>query len=1340
MVAGSIQFLEHLNTNSSLEADMRTPAPPRGGAARLAPSPRARRGSAGHVPSTASSSSARGGSGSSGSSIPPLPPLPLSVRQRRHGYAKTSTESAAEAYLYTRVESLMEGALKELFKSRPEDPVQFLLQYLSGDRNNAGGLALDTMIRENLTLKLWLWEVDPTGAKARGLERPDDEQLAAADAEAEPLELALLHFGAAAHAAPKREGDVGGAARLLTAIRNRKRMRPLVLGGGNCFGPSLEGAVTRGAKMVGVLNELGVRGMCLGQHDFCYGMDRLRELSVLSDFPFYLCNVIDEGTGAPPGGARTHDVIHHELDGGRSVKVGVLGLADEAWLQHLDCLPPSARYRNFVKEAQKYAWKLRELGAELVVALTKMGIANDKRLAEEVTEIDLILGSGSQYARMTVNGVNIVYSGKDFAALSLLQVTIPAGYQGLGAAQAAGAGAGAKRKERPTVEIESISIDNLMPEDPKMIAMLEVAHTEHFVEMDRRVVISDVPLDLRHTSLGAKQSAFGVLVAEATLHYFPGADCALIDADAFTADRVCNPGPISAGDLVDFLGYDDPLVLVGCTGKSLLAELESSLDELPRESGGYLQMAGIRYAFDSSQEPGERIRPESAEVRTSSIGNDDGADGKEGSGKVIWEPLVAMKGYRVAMRDSLRRAKFRDGNAVIGPESGWIPALMMAAHFQRLAVLGALRMELNGDKVTQEQLSVKQLLDLRTQFTKIDVDKDGEVSLHDLRTMVCVDFRPTDDEMREIYREITQQNQRTVNVPQWLAAYARLQHLRKRIDSAQGGLKERAKIARISPKLEEGGSDDADHEGFKKGVSAFSTKAQPLLTSIAGAYPRSFLVNMVLTSARELEKADRKTRLDSLVGFVAAMQDTCGISIVSDGHWTRENFSTIILEIASGFSDVSPNDGVPRMAITSKLVQRKAKVGLLAREAERIQRKTKGSYKMALPSPSLLGELFWVLGDSSAAYPTKTQFIDDCAGLLLSELKLMADSGAQVEFVDPHIVGLCGVHYRKSHAEPDEEMALSVRVMNRVIQGVAESPTSNLTFGLHLCRRVSMLGGFDSHDVRTTGDPTEIEQARKEERMKGDLARAADHLNNLNVDSVTLDILGGQLTLLSMLHTKSISVSGTAPWLHESEDEIFERLRTVASRIAPNRMMVHYECGFEQAPQFPVDALSFESLRSMTSAVERLKAEISETAKANGPSTYLMPLQDISEEGVAATKLQAMQRGKASRRNMRAEAGAAATIQSAMRGRSTRKATEQNQGFRLSAEVAAIPAQRRNAASIIQSYSTVQKARKAFLAKRKAAVLIQGAVRRRQAPPAAPEEPAVAAADDKEAKAEAKAS
>ena len=219
---------------------------------------------------------------------------------------------------------------------------------------------------------------------------------------------------------------------------------------------------------------------------------------------------------------------------------------------------------------------------------------------------------------------------------------------------------------------------------------------------------------------------------------------------------------------------------------------------------------------------------------------------------------------------------------------------------------------------------------------------------------------------------------------------------------------------------------------------------------VVGSLPRPKAVIDMLPSIPGEESADaaRSPQMDAAVRYAVALQETAGLDLVSDGEWRRHAYTHIIADIASGFSRDTRTE--PRrwgITITEPMEVRRP--GLVAQEASFLVQATDRATKVCLPSPYLLGVRLWEAEWSSAAYPTRDEFIDACVPILRNELLGLRDSGVSVVQIDePHLCVLVDPKIRDTFDDPQYEMDLAADKINDVIEGV-----EGVRLALHLCRR-----------------------------------------------------------------------------------------------------------------------------------------------------------------------------------------------------------------------------------------------------------------------------------------------
>jgi 5'-nucleotidase len=87
------------------------------------------------------------------------------------------------------------------------------------------------------------------------------------------------------------------------------------------------------------------------------------------------------------------------------------------------------------------------------------------------------------------------------------------------------------------------------------------------------------------------------------------ADCALINSGTLRSDAIHPKGEFKVRDLKKILPYLDESVCIELTGAQLHRTLENSVSQYPKHEGRFLQVAGVRFAFDPSKPPNERVDP-----------------------------------------------------------------------------------------------------------------------------------------------------------------------------------------------------------------------------------------------------------------------------------------------------------------------------------------------------------------------------------------------------------------------------------------------------------------------------------------------------------------------------------------------------------------------------------------------------------------------------------------------------------------------------------------------------------------------------------------------------------
>ncbi|KEF41654.1 MAG: 5'-nucleotidase [Cyanobium sp. CACIAM 14] len=474
---------------------------------------------------------------------------------------------------------------------------------------------------------------------------------------AETMEVQLLQLNDVYEIAPTpgADGGRGGLARVATLRQRLKARNPhtLTLLAGDALSPSalgtakLNGEPLAGRQMVAVLNRMGLDLATFGNHEFDLSEAQYRERLRESKFQWLSSNVTDASGRPFPGVPSSRLMALEGKDGGR-LRLGVLGVT-------LASNPATyVRYADPLEAARSEADRLRRQGADVVIGLTHLSLAEDQRLAAAVPAIDLILGGHEhenvQQWRLLSRahrpgscpdpGTPIFKADANAGTVYVLTLRYDT--------------------VRRCLHIGALlqPITGALPADPAVQAEVEQWQRQAFAgfraegfEPGAIVATTAVPLDGREASVRNGPTALTEAIAAAMLAAVEGAELAVFNAGAIRIDDVIPPGPIRQYDVIRVLPFGGQVVEVAITGDLLAKVLDQG--RANRGSGGFLQTAGVT------------------------------GDG-QGGWRIAGQPLQPARTYRIAVSDFMMTGR-EQGLGLLGTAN---------ASIQRLGNRGEIRQQL----------------------------------------------------------------------------------------------------------------------------------------------------------------------------------------------------------------------------------------------------------------------------------------------------------------------------------------------------------------------------------------------------------------------------------------------------------------------------------------------------------------------------------------------------------------------------------------------------------------------------------------------------------------------
>ena len=394
--------------------------------------------------------------------------------------------------------------------------------------------------------------------------------------------ITLLHINDVYEIAPLDNGAVGGMARVATVYQDLKAQNPntFFLHAGDFLSPSVigtlkyEGKTIRGRQMVEVMNSAGVQYAALGNHEFDLDDDEpknLQERINESRFQWVAANVSQkQGTNFVPFARITNgqrDLFPTSVIlKTPKAKIGVLAVSIPVNKPYVQITDPI--------EAAKAEYERLKTQCDAVVALTHINIADDKRLAEALPGLKLIMGGHDHdNMRVLVGDVPICKADANAKTVYVHRLTVG-------------------RRGRVTVVSELKKVDPATPENPATAAVVtkwqriaDQSFNDLGFDQKAVVTVAAEPWDGRETTVRNEHNYLTTTIAKAIRAANPGSDIAVYNGGSIRVDDVLR-GNITQYDIVRILPFGGGLQTVTMTGELLQKILETGRLNVGR--GGYL--------------------------------------------------------------------------------------------------------------------------------------------------------------------------------------------------------------------------------------------------------------------------------------------------------------------------------------------------------------------------------------------------------------------------------------------------------------------------------------------------------------------------------------------------------------------------------------------------------------------------------------------------------------------------------------------------------------------------------------------------------------------------------
>lgn len=182
--------------------------------------------------------------------------------------------------------------------------------------------------------------------------------------------------------------------------------------------------------IIAAMNTLGYEAATLGNHEFNYGLEFLDKAIEGAKFPFVSANLVRGDLAADVLSDDTYitpyRIVEKELTDGsgatKTIKVGLIGfLPPQIMTWDATHLEGKVNTRDIVETAKAYVPRMKEEGADLIIALSHSGIAADQTTGAENASLQLAAVEGIDV--VLTGHQHLVFPGPDYEGVEGVDVT-----------------------------------------------------------------------------------------------------------------------------------------------------------------------------------------------------------------------------------------------------------------------------------------------------------------------------------------------------------------------------------------------------------------------------------------------------------------------------------------------------------------------------------------------------------------------------------------------------------------------------------------------------------------------------------------------------------------------------------------------------------------------------------------------------------------------------------------------------------------------------------------------------------------------------------------------------
>ncbi len=400
--------------------------------------------------------------------------------------------------------------------------------------------------------------------------------------------------------------SVGGSAQLATMFDEEAAQLSessfLFASGDNVGASPANSGLLEDKPAIDVENAWGLQATSYGNHEFDYGVDRLKQHQARAHFPFLGANIVDEDTLKNPDWVKGTRVFTY-----KGLKVGVIGIELESTPELVKAgATEGLKFLPAIQTIKTESAKLKDQGVQIQVVLIHEGTALGSNAVDgtppvpwqgpimtiaqgvQDTTVDVIMaGHTHRVSNLMVGDILVAEGINAGASYSVVQMVVNGG-------DVEWAG-GATRIAKNIGVAKRADVQAIVDDANAQTAVL------------RNKVIGTQQFDIKRAPTRLFESAMGNMVADAMRGAYPGLDGAYTNSGGLRADVNCappsaseQPCEITWGEMFSVLPFGNRTVILTLTGAQMEQAYLNGFSPVCNPAiatGRFPQISGLKVQF-----------------------------------------------------------------------------------------------------------------------------------------------------------------------------------------------------------------------------------------------------------------------------------------------------------------------------------------------------------------------------------------------------------------------------------------------------------------------------------------------------------------------------------------------------------------------------------------------------------------------------------------------------------------------------------------------------------------------------------------------------------------------